>query len=98
MNVPHITMPLGYELLCRMLLKLSPGTGGWSTMLMAWPFFVLMWNLMSRPDSVECVHLQFIMWKEDCICIDENGVSVLELDKYVYRKCSMSYLLYNTYD
>jgi len=48
----------GYQLLgLKFLEKLPARNGGsWSTVTFAWPFFVLLWNLMSRSDSVVASH------------------------------------------
>lgn len=45
----------------------------WSATLFGWTFFVLMWNLMSRSDSVDCIMLQHIDWQGDSLLIEEQG-------------------------
>lgn len=45
----------------------------WSATLFGWSFFVLMWNLMSRSDSVDCIMLQHIDWQGDSLLIEEQG-------------------------
>jgi len=46
---------------------------GWSATLFSWAFFVLMWNLMSRSDSVDGLMLQHLEWQEDSLIIEEHG-------------------------
>ena len=46
---------------------------GWSATLFSWAFFVLMWNLMSRSDSVDGLMLQHLKWQEDSLIIEEHG-------------------------
>ena len=46
---------------------------GWSATLFSWAFFVLMWNLMSRSDSVDGLMLQHLEWQEDSLIIEEYG-------------------------
>ncbi|ETM98041.1 hypothetical protein PPTG_24750 [Phytophthora nicotianae INRA-310] len=36
-------------------------------------FFILMWSLMSRADSVDTIMLQPIEWSEDCLIVEEQG-------------------------
>jgi len=39
--------------------------GSWSTTLFGWAFFIVMWNLMSRADSVNHIMLQHMEWDGD---------------------------------
>ncbi|KAF0735241.1 hypothetical protein Ae201684P_002820 [Aphanomyces euteiches] len=45
----------------------------WTTTLFSWPYFVLMWNLMSRSDSIDSIMLQHIDWQDDALIIEEQG-------------------------
>eukprot|EP00644_Phytophthora_capsici_P014639 jgi/Phyca11/124673/e_gw1.54.169.1 len=65
----------GFELVAAKLMKLEPKTTGqaWSTVLFGWSFFVLMWNLMSRADSIDTIMLQHMEWVEDCLIVEEQG-------------------------
>ena len=71
----HYLSEIGYEKICIHLFKLQPRDQRqlWSTSLFGWTFFVLIWNLMSRPEAVESIQMSHITWKTDCIAIDENG-------------------------
>jgi len=64
----------GYLLLCKKLMQLEPTANGgsWKTSMFGWAFFTLLWNLISRPDSIEDITLNRITWKEDCLAIDEQ--------------------------
>lgn len=83
----------GYVLICKKLMKFDPtqakknkapkstkkaSNGSWSSSIFGWCFFTLLWNLISRPESVENITLNMITWKDDCLAIDEH-VSELEL-------------------
>eukprot|EP00644_Phytophthora_capsici_P008981 jgi/Phyca11/68153/gw1.6.559.1 len=65
----------GFELLALKLMTLEPTKKGqaWSNVTFGWSFFVLMWNLMSRADSVDTIMLQHIEWSEDCLVVEEQG-------------------------
>jgi hypothetical protein len=67
----------GYTMLARKFMTKIPDQNGngqsWSMVLFAWSFFVLMWNLMSRADSVDTIMLQHIDWSEDALTIEEQG-------------------------
>ena len=64
----------GYSLLCDKFMKLMPGRGdSWSMVTFCWSFFVLMWNLMSRSDSIDTIMLQHISWEGDALIIEEQG-------------------------
>lgn len=56
--------------------KRVTNSGSWATSVFAWSFFTLLWNLISRPESVENITLNMITWKDDCLTIDEH-VSIL---------------------
>ena len=66
----------GYFILCKKFMCLQPEArhGSWSTSIFAWCYFVLMWNLGSRPESVEALMLERISWAEDCLTIDEQVI------------------------
>jgi hypothetical protein len=67
----------GYYMLAECLLDFDPRTrkvgAQASTGSFAWAFFTIMWNLMSRTDSVDCICLQHIGWREDSLVIQEQG-------------------------
>lgn len=68
----------GYLLICLKLMRFKKPTkvgasgGSWSASIFGWSFFTLLWNLISRPESVEDIMLPMITWKEDCLTIDEH--------------------------
>lgn len=67
---------IGYYLLAgKLLRKVLPrhGCGGWSASIFSWAFFTIMWNLMSRSDSVDTINLEHIKWSEDSLIIEEQG-------------------------
>ncbi|ETP31797.1 hypothetical protein F442_19371 [Phytophthora nicotianae P10297] len=65
----------GFDLLALKLMTLEPMKKGqaWWTVLFGWGFFILMWNLMSRVDSVDTIMLQHIEWSEGCLIVEEQG-------------------------
>ena len=67
----------GYGLLVQKFMKKTPTEGengrSWSTILFGWAFCVIMWNLMSRTDSVDSLMLQHIDWDGDALIIEEQG-------------------------
>ncbi|KAJ0403325.1 hypothetical protein P43SY_009359 [Pythium insidiosum] len=65
----------GYDLLAHKLFTQTPDTKGksWATIVFAWSYFVLMWNLMSRSDLVDKMPLQHINWAEDTLIVEEQG-------------------------
>ncbi|OWZ02720.1 hypothetical protein PHMEG_00025674 [Phytophthora megakarya] len=65
----------GYSLLASTLMKSRPEKSGqtWATTTFSWAYFVLMWNLMSRSESVENIMLQHLDWVEDSLVIEEQG-------------------------
>jgi archaellum component FlaC len=106
--------PNGYTMLAEALMKKKPWETGngqsWTTVTFAWSFFVLMWNLMSRADSVDSIMLQHIEWSEDSLVIEEQGhkgdqTGENKYGKHIYanpfepEKCpilSLSVLLFST--
>lgn len=56
--------------------------GSWSTSIFGWCFFTLLWNLISRPESVENITLNMITWKDDCLAIDEHVSSIFTFNSY----------------
>ena len=70
-----------YNMLAETFMKLLPDArgkrgGSWSTVLFA-HIFVMMWNLMSRSDSVDTLMLTHIDWDEDALIIEEQEHSKL---------------------
>ncbi|OQS03905.1 hypothetical protein THRCLA_21031 [Thraustotheca clavata] len=64
----------GYSYLALKLMTPIPvGCQSWSTTLFSWPYFAIMWNLMSRNDSIDSIMLQHIDWQEDSLIIEEQG-------------------------
>ncbi|KAJ0391783.1 hypothetical protein P43SY_002897 [Pythium insidiosum] len=65
----------GYDLLAHELFTQTRDAKGqsWATIVFAWSYFVLMWNLMSRSDSVDKIMLQHIDWAEDALIVEEQG-------------------------
>ena len=61
----------GYELLAFKFMTLEPATfkkvaGSWSTTGFLWHYLVILWNLMSRNDSIESLMLGHIEFSDDC--------------------------------
>jgi hypothetical protein len=58
-------------------MQMSPPEKGrgqsWSTSAFAWTFFTIMWNLMSRSESVNTLMLQHIDWDCDALTVEEQG-------------------------
>jgi hypothetical protein len=80
-------------MLASKFMKKKPADTGcgqsWSTVLFGWSFFVLMWNLMSRADSVDSIMLQHIEWSEDALIVEEQGhkgdqTGENKFGKYIY--------------
>lgn len=65
----------GYHLLAKKFMTLEPrkSGGNWQASSFMWSYFVLMWNMMSRTDSVDSLMLQHIQWEEDALVIEEQG-------------------------
>mmetsp|Transcript_24788 Transcript_24788/g.53604 ORF Transcript_24788/g.53604 Transcript_24788/m.53604 type:complete len:558 (-) Transcript_24788:1093-2766(-) len=70
-------MSSGYNMLAGKLLSFNPTerpVGGQATTgSFAWAFFLLMWNLMSRTETVDAIMLQHMGWREDSLVIQEQG-------------------------
>ena len=66
----------GYLLLARKFMTKIPTDGAnglsWSTIVFGWSFCVIMWNLMSRTESVDRLMLQHIEWDGDALIIEEQ--------------------------
>ena len=72
----HLTYD-GYRLIARTLFKTEP----FNTMLFAWPFIVLQWNLIARSATVGGLLMEHIGWEGDALLIstpkskaDQEGV------------------------
>ncbi|KAF1329778.1 hypothetical protein FI667_g5621, partial [Globisporangium splendens] len=65
----------GYSLLAIKLMQQTPDSCSqtWPSTVFSWCYFVVMWNLMSRSDSVDAIMLQHMEWSEDCLVIEEQG-------------------------
>jgi len=65
----------GYQLLGEKFVAKEPARNGgsWSTVTFAWPFYVLLWNLMCRSDSADKLTLNVISWECDALIIEEQG-------------------------
>ncbi|ETN14130.1 hypothetical protein PPTG_07789 [Phytophthora nicotianae INRA-310] len=81
----------GYKLLARKLMSITPTKRGqsWATVLFGWSYFVLMWNLMSRSDSIDTIMLQHMEWIDYALVIEEQGhkgdqTGVDKFGKHVY--------------
>ncbi|KAG2770460.1 hypothetical protein PC116_g19612 [Phytophthora cactorum] len=80
-----------FGLLALKLMTEAPSRKGqnWGTTLFGWSYFVLMWNLMSRSESIDSIMLQHMEWTEDCLSIEEQGhkgdqKGVEKFGKHVY--------------
>jgi len=81
----------GYQMLAGTFMKLLPDArgkrgGNWSTVIFSWTFFVLMWNLMSRSDSVDSLMLTHFDWDEDSLIIEEQGHKADQKGEFKYWK------------
>jgi hypothetical protein len=45
----------------------------WSISIFCWSFLTMMWNLMSRSDSVQNLMLEHLSWSEDALIVEEQG-------------------------
>ncbi len=67
----------GYVLLAKKLMTRTPTERdhgpSWSSIVFGWAFFVIMWNLMSRSESVDSLMLQHVDWDGDALIIEEQG-------------------------
>lgn len=70
----------GYKLLALKFLSLKPevkqgnnsrnsNCGSWNESIFSWPFWLLLWNLMQRSETIANVQLEHISWKEDSLTI-----------------------------
>jgi hypothetical protein len=70
----------GYQLLCNKFMTRDvsefPVAGNWSFVTFTWAYFTLLWNLISRTDSVDCLMLQHFEWEGDAMIIEEQGHKV----------------------
>lgn len=65
---------LGYKCLCEALAKLAPPrNGSWSLCVFMWSYFTILWNLMSRSDSVSTLMEEHFDWEGDAMKIQEQG-------------------------
>lgn len=82
----------GYSMIADKLMKAKSdktntnAATGWSATLFTWSFFVLMWNLMSRSDSVDGIMLQHMEWDGDALTITEQGHKGDQTGKESYAK------------
>jgi hypothetical protein len=84
----------GYSMLSEKFMKRTPPqrasrnevAGSWATASFGWAFFVIMWNLMSRADSVQNVMLQHINWEGDALVITEQGGKADQKGEHNYGK------------
>ena len=60
--------------------------GQWSTTMFGWTFFVIMWNLMSRSDSVDHLMLPHVDWIGDALIITEHGQKADKKGENTYGK------------
>ncbi|DAZ97624.1 TPA: LOW QUALITY PROTEIN: hypothetical protein N0F65_002243 [Lagenidium giganteum] len=76
----------GFTLLATKLFRQTPASSGQSTAIFTWAYFVLMWNLMSRDDSIDSIMLQHVEWADDCLVIEEQGhkAGADKFGKHVY--------------
>ena len=67
----------GYVMLAKKFMTRAPSGSShgptWSSIVFGWAFFVIMWNLMSRSESVDKLMLQHIDWDGDALIIEEQG-------------------------
>ena len=65
----------GYQDLAKEFQKYEPinRQESWMSTIFGSLFLNLLWSLMSRPEGVELIQLQYITWRGDCLFINENG-------------------------
>jgi hypothetical protein len=72
-----VSLP-GYRLIAMKFLTLTPElmknsnkrtNQSWNEGLFAWPYWLLLWNLMQRSETVAHIQLDHISWKEDSLTI-----------------------------
>lgn len=65
----------GYTLIAKKLMALKPPSRGgqsYQSSIFAWSFYVLLWNLIGRPEVLQDLTLQRITWRQDCITINDQ--------------------------
>ena len=64
----------GYECLADALATSKPPrNGSWSLCVFMWSYFTLLWNLMSRSDSVDTLMEEHFDWNGDAMMVQEQG-------------------------
>jgi integrase len=79
----------GYRILCNAFMKDKPegrDGGRFSTGMFMWLFMTLLWNLISRSDSVNSLMLEHFDWKDDCLLVQEQGHKADKKGKTKYWK------------
>ena len=80
----------GYSLLAETFMKMAPPehTRGqsWLAPIFAWSFLVVMWNLMSRSESVDTLMLQHVDWDGGALTIEEQGHKGDQNGEFKYAK------------
>jgi hypothetical protein len=77
----------GYSYLCRALVKLVPSkNGSWSLCSFMWSYFTLLWNLMSRSDSISTLMEEHFDWEGDAMLVQEQGHKADQSGKEKYWK------------
>ena len=73
--------------LSRALAKLTPSkNGSWSLCVFMWSYFTILWNLMSRSDSVSTLMEEHFDWEGDAMKIQEQGHKADQQGKEKYWK------------
>lgn len=67
----------GYELISKKFMTMSP-TGervgsNWGTSIFCWSFLTMLWNLMSRSESVSALLFEHLDWENDALIVEEQG-------------------------
>lgn len=64
----------GYKLLAKKILGYTPPErqGSFDTGIFAWSYFLLMWNLIARPEMIDDLTLERITWRNDCLAITDQ--------------------------
>jgi hypothetical protein len=71
----------GYWTICKKLMMKVPARqvdarnrgNSWLTTVFAWSFWTLMWNLISRSDSIDTLMIQHVEWRDDSLKVEEQG-------------------------
>ena len=64
----------GFALLSKLLATAIPEkASGWSNRVFMWSYFTLLWNLMTRNESVDDLLEEHFDWTEDAMLIEEQG-------------------------